>query len=85
MGRQQHGEAVALGEASNRVENPHLVAKVEACSRLVEDQNPRFLSQRPGYQGELALAAADPYPLAPGERLDPQRCKSLSRHLAIGG
>jgi hypothetical protein len=76
---------VTLGKAANGVENPHLIAKIEARGRLVENQNPGFLSQRASDQGELALAAADPDPFAPGKRFDPEGREGLSRYLAIDG
>src|SRR5258708_33944841 len=40
-------------------EYPDLVAEVEARGGLVHHQQPRLLRQRPGDQGELALAAGD--------------------------
>src|SRR5262249_61080076 len=83
-GRQQHSQPVGLGEAANGVENPQLVAEIEARGRFVENQNSGLLSERAGNQRELTLAAADPEPLALSQMFDSQRGNCLARYLAMG-
>jgi hypothetical protein len=84
MGGQQHAQSARLGEIANSVENPHLVAKIEASRRFVEDQNPRVLCQRAGEHGKLPLAAADPQPFALCQMLYSQGGNRLVCRVAIG-
>jgi hypothetical protein len=37
VGREQHGQCSSLGKRTDGIENPHLVAEIEARSRLIED------------------------------------------------
>ena len=57
----QRGEGgePALGEAADEREGVELGADVEVVGRLVEQQQPRLLGQRPGEVDPLALAAGE--------------------------
>ena len=83
MGGQQHGQCALAGEAAHRIENPQLVAEIEARGWFVEDQDSRLLSQGAGDERELPFAAADPQPLAFGEVVDPERRDRLVGGVAI--
>ena len=48
MGGQQHGQCALAGETAHRIENPQLVAEIEARGWFVEDQDLRLLSQGAG-------------------------------------
>jgi hypothetical protein len=37
VGREQHGQCSSLGKPTDGIENPHLVAEIEARSQLIED------------------------------------------------
>jgi hypothetical protein len=56
--REQHAQP-ALRQGADFAHDLALIAEVEACRRLVEHDETRFLCQRAGEQDELALAARD--------------------------
>jgi hypothetical protein len=78
VGRHDHGEA-RPGQLGDGADHQHAVAVVEVRGRLVEQQYPGFLAQRPPDQGELAFTAADQRVGLIGQVREPE-----ARHDAFG-
>src|SRR5258706_15863281 len=58
MDRNDHAEAAILRQLMNQRQNINLVSYVEITGWLIQQQDSRFLSQRPCQKDALAFAAA---------------------------
>ena len=70
MQRAEHGEPVLAAQPVDEVEHLLGVAEVERGRRLVEQQHPRLLGERPGEDGALLLPAGQRGQRPVGQRVE---------------
>ena len=81
--RAEHGEPVLAAQPVDQVEHLLGVAEVERRRRLVEQEHPRLLGQRPGQHGALLLAAGERGQRPVGQGAEAEAVHDVGDHLPV--